>query len=97
MNEEKLELRNFYHAVNVVLLVFLAGMIFYYHPRLPAKIPMHFAGDGTPNGWGGKGSLIGIFIIALGINGILYLIIFSMRWFSKHPSLLSIPYKDMPP
>ena len=90
-----MNLKNFYHAMNVVLLAFLAGMIFFYNSQLPAKIPMHFAADGTPNGWGGKGSLIGFFILTLGINAIFYLAILSMGWLSKHPAMLNIPHKNL--
>lgn len=95
MNEEKLDLRNFFHAVNVVLIVLLLGMVLYYIPRLPALIPMHFAFDGTPNGWGGKGSLMALLFVALGINGIFSLGMFSMNWLRKHPTLLNIPNKDL--
>lgn len=34
MEEEKLNLKNFYHAVNVALSAFLVGMVLYYIPRL---------------------------------------------------------------
>lgn len=95
MEEEKLSLKNFYHAANLVLLIFLAGMILFYHPQLPAKIPIHFAADGTPNGWDSKGSLIALFFVALGINVLFYLPILSMRWLSEHPAMLNIPRKKL--
>jgi uncharacterized membrane protein len=95
MNEEKLELRNLFHAVNVVLSAFLVGMVCYYIPRLPAKIPMHFAADGTPNGWSDKSGLIGLLAVALGITGIFYIIMFSLRSLSKRPSILNIPRKEL--
>ncbi len=95
MNEEKLELRNFFHAVNVALTVFLLGMVLYYTPRLPAKIPMHFTADGAPNGWGDKGGLMALLFVALGINGIFYLIMFSLNRLRKYPGLLNIPNKDL--
>jgi len=95
MEEEKLNLKNFYHAVNVALSAFLVGMVLYYIPRLPAKIPMHFAADGTPNGWSDKSGLIGLLIVALGITGIFYIIMLSLRSLSKRPSILNIPRKEL--
>lgn len=95
MDDGKIELRNLFHAVNVVLSAFLVGMVIYYIPRLPAMIPMHFTANGTPNGWGNKTGLIGLLAVALGITGVFYLIMFSLRRLSKYPSLLNIPRKDL--
>lgn len=94
MQTEKLELKNVYHTLNVVLLTIIAGMVFYYWKEIPDKIPIHFSFNGTPDGWAGKGNLMILFAVALGINALFYLIMIGTSWLSKHPSLLNIPNKE---
>lgn len=94
METEKMELKNFFHAVNVVLVIFLVGMVLFYYNQLPERIPVHFGADGTPNGWAGKGMMLILLIVALVLSGIFYIIMFAIPGLRKRPHLLSIPHKD---
>jgi uncharacterized membrane protein len=94
MQTEKSELKRFYHSLSVILLIIIAGMVLFYWKDLPDKIPIHFNFEGTPDGWAGKENLLILFAVALGVNGLFYLITLSTSWLSKHPSLLNIPNKE---
>ncbi len=94
MNTERVELKNFFNALNAVLLVCMVGMVLYFSKELPDKIPVHFDLDGTPNRWSGKGDLTIILAVALGINAFFYLFVVAIPWLRKHPALLNIPNKD---
>lgn len=94
MKTERVELRNFFNALNAVLLVCLGWMVLYFSNELPDKIPVHFGLDGTPDGWAGKGDLMNILALVLGVNALFYLIIIAIPWLRKHPALLNIPHKD---
>jgi uncharacterized membrane protein len=93
MQSEKLELKSFYHYLNVILLIIIAGMVFIYWKDLPDKIPIHFNFSGTPDGWAGKENLIIIFAVVLGLNALLYFFMISTSWLSNHPSIWNIPNK----
>ena len=73
-----MELKNFFHAVNVVLMIFLVGMVLFYYNQLPDRIPVHFGADGTPNGWAGKGMMLVLLLVALVLSGIFYIIMFAI-------------------
>ncbi|MCP5104270.1 MAG: DUF1648 domain-containing protein [bacterium] len=93
MKTDKVELRNFFNALNAVLLVAITWMVLYFTKELPDKIPLQFGLDGTPNRWSGKGDLIIILAAVLGINAFFYLFAAAVPWLRKHPALLNIPNK----
>jgi uncharacterized membrane protein len=55
--------------VNIVILLGTGIFLLLNYFNLPNRIPSHFGINGQPDGWGGKGSLIAIFIV----NFIMYL------------------------
>ena len=44
----------FIWAVRIAVLVFVASMAAYFYPILPDTVPVHWAMDGTPDGFSGK-------------------------------------------
>lgn len=64
-------------------------MVFNFNDKLPEKIPSHFDLSGTPDGWSGKSSLIILLFVNIGLNFLLYGVIFLLPWFRKHPYLMS--------
>jgi len=94
MKTERVELRIFFNALNAALLVCLVWVVLYFSNELPDKIPVHFGLDGTPDRWSGKGDLMIILAVVLGVNALFYLFIIAIPWLRKHPALLNIPGKD---
>lgn len=89
-------LRKFFHIANGILLILINWMILAHSKRLPEIIPIHFSIDGTPDNWSGKKSFLNEMIIVVwALNAFLYLIIFLIPWFRKHPALISIPHKEI--
>ncbi len=58
----------------------MVGMVIYYWPELPSRIPTHFGASGTPDGWGSKHSLL----LMAGVGAFLYLVMFIL---SRYPHL----------
>jgi hypothetical protein len=65
---------------------------FYYYPRLPDVVASHFSISGQPDAWSSKGFFIGIYIIAVVMNALIFLgITFGIN---KIPdSMLNLPHK----
>ena len=58
----------------------MVGLVIYYWPELPARIPTHFGASGTPDGWGSKHSLLYL----AGVGALLYVVMFVL---SRYPHL----------
>jgi len=64
-------------ALVIFLLLFgscLAHAI-HYHPMLPAQVASHFGPSGQADAWSGKTAFIAIYLVAAGMNGLLFLAI----------------------
>ena len=68
-----------------VLLVLAAAYYFFHFPELPDRVPIHFDGQGNPNGYGSKLAGAGLFLI---IGAVMFLF-HSIR--KKDPMTLNYP------
>ncbi len=48
-----------------------AAYAFWAFPRLPARIPIHFGPDGTPDGWGGPYSIFLPVVLGIVVQGMM--------------------------
>ena len=64
---EKSELERTLDAVALIALLFYLGFIAYYYPQLPERVPSHFGPNGEPDAWSGKGSLLMLPLLCLGM------------------------------
>lgn len=77
----------------VVLLFVCFSHAFYYYERLPAVVPSHFGLSGEADAWSGKSSLIGGYVLAVSLCGILFGSAGAMT--ARMPvSLINLPNKD---
>lgn len=51
--------------ISLAMIVISFALVVKNWSSLPARIPSHFGFDGKPDGWGGKGSLVAMPLIAL--------------------------------
>lgn len=56
----------------VVVLFVCFSHAFYYYARLPAIVPSHFGLSGAADAWSGKSSLVGGYVLAVSLCGILF-------------------------
>ena len=84
----------------IVLILFLAGFAalnIWVYPRVPGRIPVHFALDGTPDVWHAKTPLAWFtpFVISLGFSLLFFILAVTIRRIgAKNPAVLSIPMKS---
>jgi uncharacterized membrane protein len=96
-DEKKIKLLPVFHILNVILLGLNAGNAIVSWGSLPAKVPVHFGFDGSPNRWADKGAeMIIIFAMPFMITLFLYAIAFLLiPWMVKnHPNGINIPNKE---
>jgi uncharacterized membrane protein len=87
-------MRRVFDLANLILL-FLAGIFVYSsYPRLPERIPMHFDLAGRPDRWGGRGSIFVLFVFALVMTTVFYLLIRFIPRLAANPRSLNIPHKE---
>ena len=79
------------HKLNIILVLILIFIVFYYNDQLPDNIPTHFDISGNPDGWSGKVSIFVLLSVDIGLNLLFYAIIFLLPWFRKHPKFLNMP------
>lgn len=79
--------------VTVTLILITLAQIFYYHPILPERIPVHFDLAMQPDRWAAKNTA---FLLHLGITLFFALLFHLMNWiFYKIPdSWINLPHKD---
>lgn len=65
-------------AVLIALYVAAALQYLRFASRLPDQVAVHFAGDGSPNGWSSRSTFFLVYAIVLGVSGLLWLAIFAM-------------------
>lgn len=56
----------------VVLLFVCFSHAFYYYARLPAVVPSHFGLSGEADAWSAKSSLVGGYVLAVSLCGMLF-------------------------
>ena len=85
----------YFHLLNGGLLAACFVSVFRVWNELPAKIPVHFGIDGTPDRYADKAEGLLIFLLApvlltLVLYGSAWFVPFARRW----PSLLNVPRKE---
>lgn len=76
----------FFYAASLAGLIFMAGCLIYFWPKLPETIPTHFGFSGEPDGWGSKSTLLILAATAFG----LYLLLTVVGFF---PHTYNYPFK----
>ena len=92
----------FLHAVNAGLPLANAAMVLLAWGRLPERVPTHFNGSGSPDGWGPKSPALTLLVaLPLGLTAMWYLFWLLMPWFRKHPRWINVPnrarFRALPP
>ena len=82
-------------ALAIFLVLFAACVVhaLYYYPQLPDVVASHFGASGKPDAWTSKGVFLTVYLVSVGMNGIIFLgIVFGIQ---KMPdSMLNLPNKD---
>ncbi len=66
---------------------------FYYYPQLPEVVASHFGTGGKPDAWSSRNIFVGVYIIAIVMNGLIFLgISYGVR--SIPDSMISLPNRD---
>jgi uncharacterized membrane protein len=74
-------------------LALLWALTIWYFFRLPATIPVHFDGAGTPDRYGEKGSLVMLPLVATALFAVMSAVTSAV---SKHPQALNYPVTITP-
>jgi hypothetical protein len=83
------------HILNAVLLLCVTALGCLSWSRLPARIPIHFQANGTPDRWTQKGAeLFLVFVLPWLTSGLFYGLGVFGNWLEKYPQLLNIPNKE---
>ncbi len=75
-----------FELLAALLLAALVGFLACNWQQIPAEIPRHYNTAGQPDAWGGKGSLIGLAAVGMG----LYTLLTALSFF---PAIWNIPVK----
>jgi len=67
-------MKRVFDLANLILLVLLGNTVYRAYPSLPARIPIHFNLAGQPDRWGGRGGLIALALVPVGLTALLYLV-----------------------
>ena len=86
-------MKRLYDLANFALLLLTGLFIYRAYPLLPARIPMHFTMAGRPDRWDGRGAIMVLFVLAIAMTAVLYLIIGFTSRMGKNPRYLNIPRK----
>ena len=84
------------HLLNAAAVLIMFGFAFLTYDSLPDPIPIHFDGQGNPDGWTEK-TLFNWLLLPLAgllLTGIIYASARLVNLARKKPHLLSIPYKE---
>ena len=75
-----------------LLLITVAFSLFVY-PALPSRIPIHFAFDGTPDGWAQKSLIVWLLLpmVGVGLWGLIELIGMGI---TRSPTFVNLPNKE---
>jgi uncharacterized membrane protein len=87
-------MKRLYDLANLALLVLTGLFIRSSYALLPDHIPMHFDLAGRPDRWGGRGSLVILFILPLVMTAVFYLLIWSIAKLGANPRGLNMPHKE---
>jgi len=82
------------HAVNVLFLLSMLWMILVTAGPLPQKIPIHFAMDGTPDGFGNKNSLSMLVVVAVAVSVLLYSVVALLPWLKRKKKFITFPDRE---
>ena len=75
-------------AINIILILFSWFTFFYYYPKLPSKVPMHFDWKGNVDAWGEKTFSLVMLPVLQTFLFIVFLII------SRFPKTFNFPGKE---
>ena len=76
-------------VAGVLLMAWITAAAFHGPGGLPARIPVHFNALGQADGWGSRGSLLGLPIVAI----LLYIL---MTVVSRYPAVFNYPVRVTP-
>ena len=85
--------RRFLAGLTLVFLALMVISLVQAWPRLPERIPVHFAMDGTPNRDGSPMELVVIVLVAILSTLPLTAAGFWMKWMRRYPRWINIPRK----
>lgn len=75
-------------AINIILILFSWFTFFYYYPKLPSKVPMHFDWKGNVDAWGEKTLSLVMLPALQTVLFIVFLIV------SRFPKTFNFPGKE---
>jgi uncharacterized membrane protein len=75
-------------VINLILILFSWFTFFYYYPKLPSKVPMHFDWKGNVDTWGEKTLSLALLPALQTVLFIVFLIV------SKFPKTFNFPGKE---
>ncbi len=76
-------------GIALAALLSLVAMLISDYPDLPEKVPSHFAADGTPDGWSGRGMVL----LLPAVAGVVYLLLTVL---SRFPQIYNYPFRVAP-
>lgn len=84
-------------AVSVLGLILYAGVIYHYWSMLPDEIPVHYGIAGEPDRYGGKDSLIWLYVICVFLYGMLTALRFiPPSWMKYNYPPVRNPERELP-
>ena len=87
-------MRRLYNLLNASLLGYATWLVASKYAGLPARIPVHFGFDGTPDRWGAKSEIFILVGVMWGITALFYALSLAMPRISRNPQYLNIPNKQ---
>jgi uncharacterized membrane protein len=81
------------HLLNGALLLGLIGLSLYVYPELPARIPLHFGADGTPDRWGERTLLSWMILPLVGAGTALLMYVIGL-FIPGRPQSFNFPDRD---
>jgi uncharacterized membrane protein len=87
-------MRVFFDAANGLLLALMTTTVFARLSALPARIPVHFNIQGSPDRWDSKETILVLVGVAWALTVMFYAIVLLLPRLRRRPDRLNIPYKQ---